>query len=145
MSTRSGLTFGAISTASSPLVAANTSCPANRSVKATKSRISRSSSAIKIFAIESSLLFVDRQREGERTPITRHTRTLHPDPAFMHLHDLFNDGEAQACTGSRQYQRMLTSVESLEHTTLVFQRNTNAVILHIHLDFVAAVQAVDAH
>src|SRR5512147_2550195 len=102
--TRSGLTLGAISTASSPLVAANTSCPANRSVKATKSRISRSSSAIKIFAIESSLLLIDRQGEGEGTAITRHTGAFHPDPAFMHFHNLFNDGEAQACAGRRQYQ-----------------------------------------
>src|SRR5512147_3013392 len=103
MRTRSGLTLGAISTASSPLVAANTSCPANRSVKATRSRISRSSSAIKIFAIESSLLLVDRQGKGERTAITRHAGTFHPDPAFMHFYDLFNDGEAQSRAGRRQY------------------------------------------
>src|SRR5512138_371978 len=115
MRTRSGFTLGAISTASSPLVAANTSCPANRSVKATRSRISRSSSAIKIFAIESSLLriakqFVDRQGKGEHTALTRGARAFHPDPAFMHFHDLFNDREAQSGTGGRQHQRMLTSI-----------------------------------
>src|SRR5512147_3186752 len=117
MRTRSGLTLGAISTASSPLVAANTSCPANRSVKATRSRISRSSSAIKIFAIESSLLFVDRQGEGKRAALTRHTRAFHPDPAFMHLDDLFNNRESQSGTRGRQHQLMLTSIESFKRTT----------------------------
>src|SRR5512138_2462645 len=136
MRIRSGLTFGAISTASSPLAAAKTSYPANRRVNATKSRMSRSSSAIKIFAIHASLCFVDRQCKGECTPLPRDARTFHPDTTLVHVHNLFNDGESQ--TGSRRgkHQRMFTAIETLKYAFLVFQGYTYTVIFYIYLYFV---------
>src|SRR6266498_585826 len=91
---RSGFTFGANSTASSPFAAVNTSYPAKRRVKATKSRISRSSSAIKIFAIPASLFFVYRQGKGEGTAIAGHAIALHPDPSFVHRDNFFDDRKA---------------------------------------------------
>src|SRR6476619_718075 len=139
---RSGFTSGAMVTASSPLVATTTSCPANRRVKATKSRISRSSSAIKIFAIESSLLLVNRQSERKDTSITRYASTFHPNATFMHFHNLFNDGKTQSGPRRCQHQRVLAPVESLEHPALVFQRNANAIVSHIHLHFVTPVRRV---
>src|SRR6266540_2136465 len=145
MRMRSGFTLGAMSTASSPLLAANTSYPAKRKVKATKSRISRSSSAINIFAIDSSLCFVHRQGKGERTSFARNACTFHPDTTFMHIHNLFNDGETQ--TGSRrcQYQRMLTTVEAFKYAILIFERDAHAIILHVHLHLVPAIQRMDLH
>src|SRR5215467_10488939 len=119
MRTKSGLTLGAISTASSPLLAANTSCPAKRRVKATKSRISRSSSAINIFAIHASSFFVHGQGKGEGAPFARYAAALHPNTSSVHFHQLFDDRKPQ--TGSRrcQHQRMLTAVETLEDAFLI--------------------------
>src|SRR5215216_3831699 len=117
--TKSGFTWGANWTASSPLVATNTSCPANRRVKATKSRISRSSSAIKIFAMQSSLVFVEGQRKGERTAITWHSRAFHPNTALVHFHDLFNNGKSEAGSRRCQYKWMFAAIKALEHAVLI--------------------------
>src|SRR5512139_1799470 len=123
---RSGFTLGASSTASSPLAAVNTSYPANRRVKATRSRISRSSSAIKIFAIESSLCFVNGQGKGECTSLSGNARALHPDATLMHLNNLFNDGQAQSGSWCGQDQRILASIEALKDPVLVLQRDPHA-------------------
>src|SRR5215212_3481908 len=142
---RSGFTWGAMETASSPLVATSTSCPANRRVKATKSRISRSSSAIKIFAIESSLFFVNWQSEGKDATITHHTRALHPNTTFVHFHNLFNDGKTQSSSWRSQHQWMLASVEPLEDPVLIFQGNTHTIVGHIHLHLMATIRRMNSH
>src|SRR5215204_4558699 len=143
MRIRSGLTLGAMSTASSPLEAANTSCPAKRRVNATKSRISRSSSAISILAMYASLFFMHRQGKGEYTAFARYATALHPNAAVMHFHNLFDDGKTQTGSRRRKYQRMFTTIETLEHTLLVFKGNTNAVIFHIHLHLMPAIQGLN--
>src|SRR6185503_8917296 len=117
----SGFTLGAISTASSPLLAVNTSCPAKRRVKATKSRISRSSSAINIFAIQSSLIFVNWQGEGERASFPGDAGALHPDAALVHIHNLFNDGESQSGSRRGQNQWVLTTIETFEYAFLILE------------------------
>src|SRR5512139_1080466 len=141
---RSGLTLGASSTASSPLAAVNTSYPAKRRVKATRSRISRSSSATNIFAIESSLCFINGQGKGECTSLTGNARAFHPDTSLVHLDNLFNDGQAQSGSWRGQNQRVFTPIEALKDPVLVLQRDAHAVILHIQLYLVAAVQGMDA-
>src|SRR5260221_8528958 len=137
---RSGLTLGAISTASCPLEAANTSCPAKRRVKATKSRISRSSSAINILAIQASSIFMYRQSKGEYATFAWNAAAFHPNPSVVHLHNLFDDGKTQ--TGSRgcQDQRMFATIETLENTLLILQGDTNAIIFHVHLHLVTTIQ-----
>src|ERR1044071_8951191 len=136
MRIRSGPTFGAISSASCPLDAAKTSWPAKRRVKATKSRISRSSSAINILAIIASSIFVNWQGKGELAAFARNTSALHPNLAIMHFHDLFDDGKPQSGSGGCQHQWVLTTIKPLKYTILIFQRNAHAIILHIHLHFV---------
>src|SRR6266545_5844321 len=145
MRIKSGFDWSAVSTASSPLVATTTSCPANRRVKATKSRISRSSSAIKIFDIESSLFFVNWQGEGKDATIAWYTCALHPNTTFMHFYYLLNDGKTQSSSRRCQHQRMFASVESLEHTCLIFQRNAHTVVSHVHLDLLATIWRMDTH
>src|SRR5215208_5951199 len=127
---RSGLTLGAISTASSPLLAANTSYPAKRRVNATRSRISRSSSAINIFAIHSSLSFVNRRCKGKQASLARDTGAFHPDTPFVHVHNLFNDGEPQTGPWRCENERMFTTVETFKYAILIFQCDTHTVILY---------------
>src|SRR6266545_2701260 len=142
---RSGFTLGAISTASSPFAAANTSYPAKRKVKATRSRISRSSSAINIFAIHSSLCFVNRQGEGERASLSRDACTSHPDTTFMHVYDLFNDGETQTSSRCCQNEWMFTTIEAFKYAILIFERDPYAIVLNVHLYFVPTVHCMDLH
>src|SRR5262245_14944140 len=122
MRIRSGLTLGAMSTASSPLLAAKTSCPAKRRVKATRSRMSRSSSAIKILAIDASLFFVRGQCERELAAFARNAAASHPDSSIMHLDQLFDDGKTQSGSRRGEHQWMFAAVETLEHTILVVKR-----------------------
>src|ERR1043166_3420064 len=131
MRIRSGLTFGAISSASCPLDAAKTSCPAKRRVKATKSRISRSSSAISILAIIASSIFVNWQGKGEYAALTRYTSTLHPNLSIVHFHNLLDDGKSQPGARGGQHQRVLAPIKPLKYAILIFQGDANAIILHI--------------
>src|SRR5690606_25110587 len=93
----SGIIWDACWRASSPLEVATTSCPAKRRVNATSSRISGSSSAIKILAMKSPL-FSDGQGEGEHAALACDTRTFHPDASILHFNQLADNGQAQSGT-----------------------------------------------
>src|SRR5512141_1308031 len=109
---KSGLALGATCTASSPFDAATTSWPAKRRVNAIRSRMSRSSSAIRIFAIlASSTRIVYRECKGEGTAFTGNAFAVHPDTAIVHLHQLMHDWQTQTRTGGRQHKRMFAAEE----------------------------------
>src|SRR5580692_4762780 len=51
---------------------------------------------------------------------------LHPDPAAMHFHQMFGDGQAQPGSSGLAGPRGVHAVEALENTRLVRFGNTNA-------------------
>src|SRR5258708_27257203 len=137
MRIRSGYSREAICTASSPLVAATTSYPANLSVKATRSRISGSSSAINIFGIQPSISLLNRQSKREGAAFARQSLDLHPKPSVMHLNQLAYNRQPQAGARRGQHQRMFAAIETFKDAFLIRRRNAYTVVLHIHLNFLS--------
>src|SRR3990172_5922561 len=134
---RSGYSCFATWTASSPFMPVTTSYPAKRKVKATRSRISGSSSAINIFVIASLFAFlIYRQCEGKSTSLPL-PFAFQPDSSFVHAYQLPYNCQSQACARCGQHKRVFTAIEAVKDTGLILFGNTNSRILHIHLHFAA--------
>src|SRR4030095_1199659 len=103
----------------------------------------RSASSLKILALDASLFFMRGQCEGELAAFARNAAASHPDSSVMHLYQLFDDGKDQSSYRGCEHQRMFATIETLEHTILVFKRNANAVVLHINLQFTSTIQGLN--
>src|SRR3990172_5317147 len=141
---RSGYSCFATWTASSPFMPVTTSYPAKRKVKATRSRISGSSSAINIFVIASLFAFlVYWQCEGKSTSLPL-PFAFQPNTPFVHLYQLPDNCQPQARAGCGQDERVFAAIEAVKDAGLILFGNTNSGILHVHLYF-AAVLAVQMY
>ena len=61
----------------------------------------------------------------------------------MHFNQLTNNRKTKAGSGSCENERMLAAEETFKDARLIFGRNSDAIILNIHLHF--AILLVDVH
>src|SRR5690606_6463399 len=135
----SGCSLRASSSACSPSSACMTVCPpSSSSVNTTNSRISRSSSAINIFAI---FILIHRRR-GNRLPRLyqrqRHCKRrpladvrFEPHVTIMHLHHFLHDGKTEACAAHLELERVfLDALETPPDGFAVLFGDADAVIRH---------------
>src|SRR5690554_4126304 len=149
---RSGTSLFAFSTASTPFTAVITSKPPNCRVRAIRSRMSGSSSAMSILCIARFTLLVlesscrladvgklrgDALKDGRQPHVEGAARAflaLYPDAPVVHLDDLLHDGQAEARARRAEDDGVaLAPVESLEDALQVCRRDADAGVLHVDL------------
>ena len=81
------------------------------------------------------MLGVPRQVDGKQASFTQ--AALHRDLAAVGLGDVLDDGEPQAGAAERPAASLVNAVKTLEQARQVLLLDSDPVVLHAELDFIA--------